>query len=163
MNDSFVARPLRSGVRRVLPEWIDYNGHMNVAYYVLAIDKSMDDIFDELGMGERLARERGMGPMVLVSQIHFLDELLEGQELCCDLQVLDADHKRLHYFVTMHHLAKGTIAATYEGLTVNVDLTKRRSAPYPEDIQRRVAALREAHASLPRPPQCGASIGIRRG
>ena len=161
-NDIFEARPLRSGTRRVLPEWIDYNGHMNVAYYVLAIDKAMDDIFDRLGMGIELVRTRRMGPMALVNQIQYLDELLEGQEFRCDLQVLDADHKRMHYFVAMHHLAKGTLAATLEGLSINVDLQARRSIPYPDDIRARLEALRAAHAGLPRPPQVGARIGIRR-
>ena len=163
LTDTFEARPLRSGTRRVLPEWIDYNGHMNVAYYMLAIDKAMDDIFDAIGMGVDFVRERGMGPMALVSQIHYLDELLEGQEFCCDLQLLDADHKRMHIFVSMLHLAKGTVAATYEGLSINVDLTARRSTPYPEDIRARIEALCRAHAGLPRPAQVGARIGIRRG
>jgi acyl-CoA thioester hydrolase len=159
---TFEGRLLRSATRRVLPEWIDYNGHMNVAYYVLAIDKAMDDIFDQLGMGLTLVRERRMGPMALVNQIHYVDELLEGQEFVCDLQVLDADHKRMHYFVTMHHLAKGTVAATFEGLSINVDLEARRSVPYPEDIRARLEEVRQAHAGLPRPPQVGARIGIRR-
>lgn len=161
--EPFESKPLRSQPRRVLPEWIDYNGHMNVAYYVLAIDKAMDDIFDQLGMGLDLVRERRMGPMALVNQIHYLDELLEGQEFVCDLQVLDADHKRMHYLVTMHHLAKGTVAATFEGLSINVDLEARRSTPYPEDIRARLEAVRRAHEGLPRPPQVGSTIGIRRG
>ena len=129
---------------------------------MLAIDQAMDDIFDQLGMGVALVRERRMGPMALVNQIHYLDELLEGQEFVCDLQVLDADRKRMHYFVTMHHLAKGTVAATFEGLSINVDLEARRSAPYPEDVRARLAAVRAAHAGLPRPVQIGARIGIRR-
>ena len=162
MTESFAAEPLRSGVRRVLPEWIDYNGHMNVAYYLLAIDRATDDIFDALGIGIQLARERRMGPMALVNQIHYLDELLEGQEFVCEMQVLDLDHKRLHHFVTMRHLAKDTVAATYEALTINVDLEKRKSAPYPPDVMARLEALMAAHSALPRPPQAGAVIGIRR-
>ncbi len=162
-TDTFEAKPLRSPTRHVLPEWIDYNGHMNVAYYVLAIDKATDDIFDRLSMGLELVRTRRMGPMALVNQIHYLDELLEGQPFCCDLQLLDADHKRMHYFVTMQHLAKGTVAATFEGLSINVDLEARRSAPYPDDIRARLEAMLLAHAGLPRPPQIGAGIGIRRG
>ncbi len=163
ITETFEARPLRSSARRVLAEWIDYNGHMNVAYYVLAIDKAMDEIFEQLGMGLDMVRNRRMGPMALVNQIHYLDELLEGQEFVCDLQVLDADHKRMHYFVTMHHLAKGTAAAVFEGLSINVDLAARRSTPYPEDIRARLEAVRQAHAGLPRPPQIGAVMGIRRG
>lgn len=158
----FEAKPIRTPTRQVPPEWIDYNGHMNVAYYVMAIDNALDDAFDELGLGVALVKSHRMGPMALVNQIHYLDELLEGQHFYCDFQILDADHKRIHLFVTMHHVEKGTVAATYESLSMNVDLEARRSAAYPEDVQKRVDALRGAHADLPRPPQAGATIGIRR-
>ncbi len=160
--EQYDAKPIRTTARAVLPEWIDYNGHMNVAYYVMAIDQSMDEVFDMLGLGEELVTERRMGPMALANQIHYLDELLEGQEYACDFQLLDADHKRLHLFVTMHHLTKGTVAATYEGLSLNVDLAARRSANYPDDCLARVQALKSAHAGLPRPDLAGARIGIRR-
>ena len=164
MNDAphYESKPLRSSTRKVQPEWIDYNGHMNVAYYTLAIDQLMDDIFDELGVGVALVKSHRMGPMALVNQVHFLNELLEGDEFCIDLQLLDSDHKRMHYFVTMQHLGKGVPAATYEGLSMNVDLEKRRSAPYPEEALRKIEALTRAHASLPRPELAGARIGIRR-
>jgi acyl-CoA thioester hydrolase len=160
--ETWPPEPLRSQTRRVLPEWIDYNGHMNVAYYLLAIDKALDDVFERLGMGLPYVRERRMGPMALVNTIHYLDEMFEGQEFHCDFQLLDIDHKRMHHFVTMHHRAKGTVAATYEGLSINVDLEARRSTPYPDDVRQRLEAIMAAHADLPRPPQVGAEIGIRR-
>ena len=160
--ETFEAKPIRTRTQKVPPEWIDYNGHMNVAYYVMAIDKALDDAFDELGIGVALVKTHRMGPMALVNQIHYLDELLEGQEFYCDFQVLDADHKRMHLFVTMHHVEKGTVAATYESLSMNVDLEARKSADYPPEAMAKVMALKEAHADLPRPPQAGASIGIRR-
>lgn len=159
---SFPPHPVRTRTRTVPPEWIDYNGHMNVAYYLMAIDQSLDEVFDMLGAGEELVKNHRMGPMALVNQTHYLDELLEGQEFACDFQVLDADHKRMHMFVTMQHLTKGTVAATYEGLSLNVDLEARRSADYPPEVAARIAAMRDAHAGLPRPPQAGATIGIRR-
>ncbi|MEM9060448.1 MAG: thioesterase family protein [Pseudomonadota bacterium] len=158
----FEAKPIRTTTRAVPPEWIDYNGHMNVAYYLMAIDKSLDEAFDALGIGIELVEKYRMGPMALVNTINYLDELLEGQHYYCEFQVLDADHKRIHLFVTMHHVEKGTIAATYESLSMNVDLEARKSAPYPEHLASRVIALRDAHAGLPRPPQVGAEIGIRR-
>ena len=159
---AFDAKPLRSSTRKVLPEWIDYNGHMNVAYYTLAIDQLMDEVFDALGVGVALVKSHRMGPMALVNQVHFLNELLEGDEFCIDLQVLDSDQKRMHYFVTMQHLAKGVPAATYEGLSMNVDLEARRSAPYPPEALARIEALTRAHAGLPKPELAGARIGIRR-
>lgn len=158
----YEASPLRSRTRTVLPEWIDYNGHMNVAYYTLAIDQLMDEIFDELGVGVALVESHGMGPMALVNQIHYLNELLEGDEFCIEVQLLDSDHKRMHYFVSMLHLDKGVPAATYEGLSMNVDLQARRSAPYPPEALAKIQALTRAHAGLPRPELAGAGIAIRR-
>jgi acyl-CoA thioester hydrolase len=160
--EQFDPAPIRTSHRKVPPEWIDYNGHMNVAYYVRAFDMALDEVFDKLGLGEELVRTRRMGPMALVNQIHYLDELLEGQEYTCEFQLLDADHKRMHLFVTMLHLANGTVAATFEGLSMNVDLEARRSANYPDDCLGRVKALKQAHAGLPRPANAGATIGIRR-
>ena len=163
VNDDFEAAPIRTRARRVPAEWIDYNGHMNVAYYTMAFDQAFDEILDErLGVGESLAREHRMGPMALQTQIHYLGELLEGTEIACDFQLLDADAKRMHFFFTMINLATGETAATYESLTMNVDLEARRSAPYPERAQERIGRLRALHATLARPPLAGNPLGIRR-
>ncbi|MFK7943083.1 MAG: thioesterase family protein [Paracoccaceae bacterium] len=161
-RDSFEAAPIRTSTQKVPHEWIDYNGHMNVAYYVMAIDRALDEVFDMLGLGEDLVKMHRMGPMALQAQIHYRDELLEGQEFACDVQLLDADHKRIHLFLTMQHLDKGTEAATWEALSINVDLDARRSAPYPPDCLARVEALMAAHATLPRPALAGAYLGLRR-
>ena len=163
VNDDFEAAPIRTRARRVPAEWIDYNGHMNVAYYTMAFDNALDEIFDEyLGVGENLAREQRMGPMALQTQIHYLGELLEGTEIACDFQLLDADAKRIHFFVTMVNLETGAVAATYESLSMNVDLEARRSAPYPERARNRIGRLLALHAALPRPPLAGNQLGIRR-
>lgn len=157
-----IAAPFRTSTFKVKPEWIDYNGHMNVAYYVMAIDHALDEAFDAMGIGIESVQKHRMGPMALVNQIHYLDELMEGQEFACDVQILDADHKRIHSFTTMHHLAKGTVAATYESLSMNVDLEARRSANYPPEMAAKVMAMKEAHAGLPKPDLAGSTIGIRR-
>jgi len=163
IDDSSEAAPIRTRPRRVPAEWIDYNGHMNVAYYTLAFDQAFDEVLDEwIGTGLHLVKAHRMGPMALQTQIHYLGELLEGEEFACDFQILDADPKRMHVFMTMIDLAKGRPAATYETLTMNVDLEARRSAPYPDWAQQRIGRLRTLHAALPRPDLAGNPLGIRR-
>jgi len=163
VNDQYEAAPIRTPTRKVPPEWIDYNGHMNLAYYAMAFDHASDGIFDQrLGVGEALAREHRMGPMALQTQIHYLGELVEGNEFACDFQLLDADHKRVHFFMTMVNLDTGEIAATFESLTMNVDLGARRSAPYPDWAQERIERMLALHATLPRPKLAGNPLGIRR-
>lgn len=156
-------KPIRTSTRHVPADWIDYNGHMNVAYYTMAFDQAADEIFEGvLGIGENLVREHRMGPMALQTQIHYLGELLEGGAFHCELQLLDADRKRVHFFMTMINGETGEPAATYESLTMNVDLEARRSAPYPDAARERIERLMAAHADLPRPPQAGNRLGIRR-
>jgi len=163
VNDSFEAAPIRTRVRRVPPEWIDYNGHMNVAYYTLAFDNATDEVLEErLGVGVTFVREARQGPMALQTQIHYLDELVEGEEFACDFLLVDADPKRIHFLMTMIKMATGEPAATYESLTMNVDLAARRSAPYPDWAQARIGRLLAAQAALPRPPRLGNRLGIRR-
>jgi len=159
---SFAARPLRTAPQVVLPAWIDYNGHMNVAYYTLAFDRALDEVYDILGMGPGLVAEHNMGPMALQTQIHYLGELLDGERFACDVIMHDADAKRAHVICSMIKLSDGSVAATYESLTLNVDLAARRSAPFPPGPAARVEALRAAHAGLSRPTQLGAPLGIRR-
>ena len=159
----FEAAPLLTPVMTVPAEWIDYNGHMNVAYYSMAFDKSSDEIFDEhLGVGADFARTEKMGPMILQQQLHYVGELLEGERFQCAWQLLDWDEKRLHFFGEMRNVEDGSIAAYTETLGMNVDLVKRKSAPYPDWALARIRAMGEAHAQLPRPPLAGAVIGIRR-
>ncbi|MEM6933046.1 MAG: thioesterase family protein [Pseudomonadota bacterium] len=154
---------IRTKTQSVREDWIDYNGHMNVAYYTMAFDKALDEVFDDwLGIGEEQARNDRMGPMALQSQIHYLDELKLGEDFACDFQILDADYKRIHFFTTMINLATGSEAATYESLSMNVDLEARRSAPYPDAAQARIKEMMASQADLPRPERAGATIGIRR-
>ncbi len=150
-------------VRSVLSDWIDYNGHMNVAYYSLAFDQSLDAILEEdLGIGPSYVAERNHGPYVVQNHIHYLAELLEGEEFQIRFQLLDADEKRIHVFLEMTRIRDGALVATSEQLILNVDLEARRSAPYPADRSARIREVRDAHSALPRPTQAGSPLGIRR-
>ncbi|MDT8344510.1 MAG: thioesterase family protein [Thermohalobaculum sp.] len=154
--------PIRTATQRVEPGWIDYNGHMNVAYYTLAFDRALDEVFEALGIGATAARRDRLGPMALQSQIHYLAELVEGEAFHCEVQLLDADDKRVHFIVRMIAERDGRLAATYETLSMNVDLRARRGAPYPPQAAARIGRLVAAHAGLVRPAQVGRTIGIRR-
>ncbi|MEO1274399.1 MAG: thioesterase family protein [Pseudomonadota bacterium] len=155
--------PIRTATQTVETAWIDYNGHMNVAYYTLAFDRALDEVYETLDIGPSAVESRGQGPMALQTQIHYRAELLEGEAFHCEAVVLDADHKRCHAFVRMIRARDGAVAACYETLSVNVDLAARRSAPYPDTVAAGLGRQRDAHSTLPRDPAVGAVIGIRRG
>lgn len=145
----------------VLPEWIDINGHMNVAYYVLAFDWATDKLFDFVGVGGDYLETRGQSMFALETHVTYQRELHRGDPLRVTTQILGADAKRLHFFHLMYHGTEGFLAATSEWLAMHIDMAARRAAPFPDDIAARLADIAGAHASLPRPPEVGRVIGLK--
>lgn len=148
---------------RVEPEWVDYNGHLNVAYYHMAFDRSTDRFLESIGLGEDyLTREHG-SMFALEDHMTYQRELREGEPLRITFQLLDFDEKRIHYFLRMVHASEGYLAATMEHLSIFVDMRERRSAPMPRAVYDALGALLEQHRQLERPEEVGRVMGIRRG
>jgi acyl-CoA thioester hydrolase len=145
----------------ILPEWTDANGHLNVAYYVLAFDRATDAFYDRLGLGwSTLADRRSM--FTLAMNVDYLAEVFAGETVTIESRVLDCDAKRLHYFHAMRRERDGATAATNEIVALHVAMTTRRSTPFPADVAALVDAMKAAHAALPRPPRAGRTLGLAR-
>jgi acyl-CoA thioester hydrolase len=154
--------PIQTPRRFVEKAWIDYNGHMNVAFYVLAFDQAVDHAWDLIGVGPAYVEAKNASTFALQSQVHYLRELKLGAPLEITFQMLDCDSKRMHYFLEMHHAEETYLAATEERISVHVDMTERRSAPFPDDVMANIESLMASHRSMPIPPQVGSQIKIRR-
>ncbi len=87
----------------ILPEWTDQNGHMNVAYYVLAFDRATDALYDELGIGWSYLDRTGRSTFTLAMNVDYLAEVFAGDGVRIVSRLIDCDHKRVHYFHEMHH------------------------------------------------------------
>ena len=142
--------------------WIDYNDHMNVAYYLLAFDRALDHLYDRVGMGIAYRKETNLSTMTLESHLCYLRELTRGDPMRFTFQLLDYDPKRQHFFGAMYHAEKDYLAATHEWLTTHVDLTARRSAEMAGDRVAIFAAMLDSHRTLPRPDRAGPVSGLRR-
>ncbi|WP_373086167.1 thioesterase family protein [Sneathiella sp.] len=146
----------------VLPEWIDYNGHMNVAYYVLVFDQSFDVFLDDIGLTIDYRDRAGCTGFVLETHVTYIQEVHEGDPLVMHIRVLDWDQKRMHLFFEMYHQDKGFLAATSEQMILHIDKTGPRATPMPENIQAALQQYKARTDNLPVPKQAGAVIGIRR-
>jgi len=143
--------------------WIDYNGHMNMAFYNLAFDRALDHVYDRLGIGAEYVRNAGGSCFTAEIHVNYLRELVLGDPIRIAFQLLDWDTKRLHFFESMYHGEQGYLAATSEQLALHVDMATRRTTPFPAAIQASLATLMTDHGGLARPPQVGRVIGIQRG
>ncbi len=156
-----MTEPLALHAEPVRPEWVDYNGHMHEAYYVLVFGNATDAFYDHIGM-DAAYRERSRTSLyTLEAHVNFLDEVGEGAPLAIATQLLGVDDKRLHLFHTMRRGDDGRLIATYELMALHVDMAGPRAAPFAAAIMARLRDIEAQHAGLPAPEQAGRSIGLR--
>ena len=119
---------------KIKKEWTDYNGHMNVAYYVLIFDLNAAELLmNKFNMGEKSAKETNKSTMVVESHITYNQELLEGDEVDLNLIYFNHDKKRLQYKFEMVLKTKKYLASTIEILSLYVDLGKRKVAEFEDE------------------------------
>ncbi|RLA47541.1 MAG: hypothetical protein DRR06_02250 [Gammaproteobacteria bacterium] len=143
----------------VLPEWVDYNGHMNLAFYVLAFDKATDNFYDNLRIGLDYRAQENSSMFTLGINVDYMREVFEGNEICITTQLLDCDEKRMRYIHYMYEAGVADVVAMNECLAVHVDMDKRKSAAFPGVTRQRIAAALEEHLKLPVPKHAGRLLG----
>jgi acyl-CoA thioester hydrolase len=153
------AAPFVSSPMTVDPAWIDYNGHMNMAYYNVLFDRCADEAFETLGMGPAYARNRKLSAYTAEVQVRYLRELHVGDTVTVTLQHVAHDAKRLHAYQEIRH-GDGWLSATAEVLWLHIDMTGPRVAPFPADVVEKIEAMAVAHAALPAPFGIGRPVGI---
>ena len=151
-----------SGKQVILPEWIDYNGHLNVSYYVLVFDRATDEFFDFMGLSADFRAAGNVSAFVVEMHINYIREVKEGDEVYVTTQLLDYDAKRFHYFHRMYHAEQNYLAATSEMLCLYMDMNQRRVTQMPPLILDRLAEIKQSHAKLPMPEQVGSVMKVKR-
>ena len=144
----------------VLPEWIDYNGHMNLAYYVVVFDQATDVLYDRLGIWLPYREATGNSCFTVETHTIYEQEVNVDDRLRVHTRLLGADAKRLHYFHEMFHIEGGYRAAVQELMALHVDLSTRRTAPFPPDRAAAILAALASSAALPMPKEAGQRIAM---
>ena len=146
----------------VLGEWVDWNGHMNVASYVTAFDQASGTFMRNIGLGRRYVDGKLGMTFVLETHVTYDREMKGGAPMRFTTQLLDRDAKRVHLYHDMFHAEEGYLAATNEVIVMNIDYASRRSAPWPVPVGDRLETVWQAHKDLPRPAKAGRIMGLRR-
>jgi acyl-CoA thioester hydrolase len=152
--------PFLSSVMQIEPQWIDYNGHLNMAYYNVMFDRAIDELWLKLGIGPAYMRQRGGSTFTAECHVRYLREIHLGDPVQISIILLGADEKRLHTFEEMRHATEGWLSATSENMTVHIDMAARKVAPFPPDIHARINAVAAVHTAIPRPDGAGRSVGM---
>jgi acyl-CoA thioester hydrolase len=143
---------------RVEPEWIDYNGHLNMAYYHVLFDRAFDETLRLIGADPDYVKRERRSYFTAEAHVRYLRELHADDPVRVTVQLLGSDAKRVHYFEQLFHATEGWMAATLESMALHVDMDSKKAAPAPPLVASRLAERGASHSLLPIPEAAGRRI-----
>src|SRR3984893_8868992 len=155
-----VPTPFVSSVMRVEPGWIDYNGHLNIAYYNVLFDRAVDEVYELLGLGLAYVEVSRHSSFTAEVHVRYLRELNAGDPVRVTFQLLGYDAKRLHYFEELHHAEENWLSATSENMALHIDMDARKTAAFPTHSAARLERMNPPPATLPIPDGAGRRIAM---
>ncbi|MBC3364997.1 thioesterase family protein [Pseudomonas sp. SWRI154] len=145
---------------RILPEWVDYNGHLRDAFYLLIFSYATDALMDRLGLDSQNREASGHSLFTLELHLNYLHEVKLGADVEVHTQIIDHDAKRLHLYHSLHLVGGDKELAGNEQILLHVDLAGPRSTPFAELTLGRLKTLLDSQADLPTPTYIGRVIGL---
>ena len=150
-----VSRPLRLHAARILPEWVDYNGHAHESRYLQLFGDATDALLRRLGVDVQTGSY-----FTVETHLSHLHEAIAGERVHVTTQLLDHDAKRMHLFHELLRDADGLVLASAEQMLLHVDARSRAVRPADAAVLARVERIAKGHARLPRPERAGRAIAM---
>lgn len=145
----------------VRPEWVDYNGHLRDAFYLLIFSFATDALLDRIGLDDAARKTRRRSVYTLEAHIAYLHEIKEGQRVRVDARVFAFDAKRLHLYLEMFAEGIDAPVSASEQMLLHVDTRDGpKSAPFDADVAEQVGALHALQRDWPAPAYAGRTIGL---
>jgi carnitine 3-dehydrogenase len=156
-DDDDLSVPVRLHTARVLPEWVDYNGHAHESRFLQVFGDATDALLRYIGIDSAYLTAGG-SYYTVETHLSYLREASAGEHLHVATQVLGFDDKRLHLFHELYRSADDDLLTTAEQLLLHVSTTEGRARPARPEILARIAKLAAAHAALPSPERAGRAV-----
>ena len=147
----------------ILPEWIDFNGHLRDGYYGLIVSFAIDALMDRVGLDTAYRARTGCTLYTLEMHLHYLHEVHRSDCVAVSVRIEGADHKRIHATFEMRRLREPGLAASAEAVLLHVRQTSDTvaAAAFPLQVSAAVAELQAASAALPVEGPGSRRMGLR--
>ncbi|MEO8492607.1 MULTISPECIES: thioesterase family protein [unclassified Pseudomonas] len=144
----------------IQPEWVDYNGHLRDAFYLLIFSYATDALMETIGLTSENREASGHSLFTLELHLNYLHEVKLDAEVEVHTQLIAHDAKRLHLYHSLHRVGHAKVLAGNEQLLTHVDLAGPRSVPFTEATLEKLTAISAEQADLSRPALLGRVIGL---
>jgi len=156
-----MSAPLRTLDATIIEDWIDYNGHLNEAYYLVIFSKATDAIQDYLGMTFDSIKSTGYTLFTVETHLRYLQEIGLGKDVYVTTQIVESDSKRVRLFHSMYN-AQDELLATAEKLFLSYNLQQEGVVNFNDEFASNLASLVEQQSQLPMPEAAGAGIALKK-
>lgn len=142
------------------PDWVDYNGHLRDAFYLLIFSYAVDGLMDEIGLDAQRRERTGLTLFTLEAHINYLHEVKLGAVMEARIQIMAMDRKRLQLYLTLHPEGEAKVMAASEQMLLQVNLEGPKSAPFSETTMAALEAITAAQHDWPAPEYAGCKIAL---
>ncbi|MDZ3994906.1 thioesterase family protein [Pseudomonas sp. Teo4] len=133
----------------VQEDWVDYNGHLRDAYYLLIFSYATDSLMERIGLDADARGQSGHSLFTLEAHINYLHEVKLGTEVWVQTHIIGFDHKRLHLYHSLHRAGFDEALAASEQMLLHVDLAGPKSTAFGVLTTARLQQLLDAQGTLP--------------
>ena len=145
----------------ILADWVDYNGHLRDAFYLLIFSYATDAFMDRIGLTCDNRDASGHSLFTLEAHINYLNEVKLRELVEVRTQIVAHDHKRVHLYHSLHKVDIDEPLAASEQMLLHVDLAAGpRSAPFDEEVLNTLLGIVQDQKDLPAPRYVGRVIGL---
>jgi len=152
---------IRSSEMGIRPEWVDHNGHLNMAYYHVLLDHGVDEAQIGFGLGVEYSRTSGFTTFSAEYRVRYVRELPPDARVYSTFRLLDVAPKAYHFAQELRHV-DGWLSATGEGVSLHIDRSGPKVCPYPAAVLEKLEATLAEHRKLPMPDWVGLPMGLRK-
>ena len=148
-------------LKMTVPEaYRDENGHMNMRWYFAIFDDAGDALHDQIGLTREYHSRHRTGTFDLEHHMHFLSEVNPGEDVAVYMRFVVRSAKRLHYLMFMVNVTRGKLSAIFECMNAFADLQVRKTAPFPDEIARKIDEILARHEKLNWPPPLSGAMQV---
>jgi acyl-CoA thioester hydrolase len=144
------------------PEWIDYNGHVNMAYYLVMFDNSLEEFVAPLGLGEDYLKATNCSYFIADMKISYLRELKLTDKAIIRFRLIDYSDKAFHYGMELFHAEEHFLSAAMEGVSIHVDMAVKKATPVNDKTKLALKKMYVDHAGFEPCPHFGKLVGLRK-
>lgn len=125
--------------QEIRPEWIDYNGHLSEAYYVLVFGFATDALMDLAGLDDEYRRNTGCSLYTVEARVRYLREVRQQDAVTVQARLTEVGAKKV--LVSHEMRVADTVVATEDLVALHVDVERNETAPFPDAVRAKLQVL----------------------